>query len=120
MGYIERLTHRVGQRAWSVLDKLSRCRQKVAQFLLYDETFPKMSKRIYSLGVAICEYGLIRSVRCIRQKAMENFDVKTRGLHQGTSAMQRAEINLEDLGATDFFSAVGPPKPQISFSYVTD
>jgi hypothetical protein len=38
---------------------------------------------------------------------MENFDVKQRGLHQGTSAMQRAEINLDDLGAHSFFEAVG-------------
>jgi len=322
VGYIERLTHLVGQRAQGVLDKLSRCRQKAAQFLLYDETFPKMRKHLYSLGVGICEYGLIRSVRCIRQKAkdisaqlrgvvgehfhpmyfltdldvlyqeylkqagltlthlrdkvhlirqivrlfaeavrdvtldvpkglpmkdrkhqlqlkrrllwkrlqpslslvfkafspgyasvcvlmlegvlsqlqdpaviiqtasvqtltrrlqrflnkhgdainqllllsvehgtptttnalesknsifkpfsriakffsnlgrceaffsgvalMENFDIKTRGSHQGTSAMQRAGINFEDLGATDFFSAVGLPKPQISAAYVTD
>jgi hypothetical protein len=45
---------------------------------------------------------------------MENFDVKSRGLHQDTSAMQRADINLDDLGATDFFSAVGLDKPQIS------
>jgi hypothetical protein len=71
VGYIERLTDRIGQRSRSVLDKLSQCRQKVAQFLLYDETFPKMSKHVYSLGVAICEQGLIRSVRCIRQKAKD-------------------------------------------------
>jgi hypothetical protein len=45
---------------------------------------------------------------------MENFDVKSRGLHQGTSAIQRTAINLDDLGATDFFSAVGLDKPQIS------
>jgi len=38
---------------------------------------------------------------------MENFDVKERGKNKGTSAMQRAEINLEDLGSKDFFSAVG-------------
>jgi hypothetical protein len=38
---------------------------------------------------------------------MENFDVKQRGLHQGTSAMERAEINLDDLGAHSFFEAVG-------------
>jgi hypothetical protein len=322
VGYVERLTHRVGQRAQGVLNRLSQCRQKVAQFLMYDETFPKMKQRAYSLGVALCEYGLIRNVRCIRQKAkdipaqlravvgehfhppyfltdldvlyheymtqagltlthlrdtvhlvrqivrlfdeavrevtldvpkglptperkrqlhlkrrllwkrlqplltvtfrafspgyesvcvllleglvtqlqdpaviiqtasvqvlarrlrrflnkhgdtinqllqlsveqgtptttnalesknsifkpfsriakffsnlgrceaffaavalMENFDVKTRGSHQGTSAMQRAGINLEDLGATDFFSAVGLPKPQIPFTYVTN
>jgi len=323
VGYVERLTHRVGQRAQGVLNRLSQCRQKVAQFLMYDETFPKMKQRAYSLGVAICESGLIRSVRCIRQKAkdvpaqlravvvgehfhppyfltdldvlyheymtqagltlahlrdtvhllrqivrlfdeavrevtlevpkglslqvrqrqrqlkhrllrkrlqpllslafrafspgyesvcvlmleglvtqlqdptliiqtasvqtlarrlqrfvnkhgetinqllqlsveqgtpittnalesknsifkpfsriakffsdlrrceaffagvalMENFDIKTRGAHQGTSAMQRAGIDLEDLGATDFFSAVGLPKPQMSFTYVID
>ena len=51
---------------------------------------------------------------------MENFDVKTRGIHRRTSAIQRAEINLEDLGATDFFSAVDLPKPQISLAYVTN
>ncbi len=50
---------------------------------------------------------------------MENFDVKSRGLHQGTSAIQRAEINLDDLGATDFFSAVGLEKPQISLTAFT-
>lgn len=71
VGYVERLTYRVGQRAQSVLNKLSQCRQQVAHFLLYDETFPKMSKQFYSLGVGICEYGLIRSVRCIRQKATD-------------------------------------------------
>jgi len=38
---------------------------------------------------------------------MENFDVKQRGLHQGASAMERAEINLNDLGAHSFFEAVG-------------
>jgi hypothetical protein len=50
---------------------------------------------------------------------MENFDVKTRGIHRETSAMQRAEINLEDLGAADFFSAVLLPKPQISLATIT-
>jgi hypothetical protein len=51
---------------------------------------------------------------------MENFDVKTRGIHRRTSAMQRAEINLGDLGATDFFSAVDLPKPQIALAFVTN
>jgi hypothetical protein len=50
---------------------------------------------------------------------MENFDVKTRGPHQGTNAMQRAKIDLDDFGAADFFSAVGLPKPQISLAAVT-
>lgn len=37
----------------------------------------------------------------------QNFDVKTRGVNQGTSAMQRAGIKLDDLCAQDFFDAVG-------------
>jgi hypothetical protein len=45
-----------------------------------------------------------------------NFDVKTRGSNKGTCATQRAEINLEDFGATDFFSAVALPEPQISLA----
>jgi hypothetical protein len=71
IGYIERLTQRVGTRAEAALARLSECRQGKALFLLYDETYPKMKKRIYSLGVAICEHGLIRSVRCIVRKAKD-------------------------------------------------
>lgn len=70
-GYIERLTQRVGKRAEVALARLSECRQAKALFLLYDETYPKMKKRVYSLGVAICEHGLIRSVRCIVRKAKD-------------------------------------------------
>jgi hypothetical protein len=65
------LTDRVGQRAQGVLQRMRQCRQSGAQFLMYDETFPKLKQRYYSLGVAICEFGLIRSVRCIRQKAKD-------------------------------------------------
>jgi hypothetical protein len=71
IGYIERLTQRVGKRAENALARLSACRQAKALFLLYDETYPKMKKRVYSLGVAICEHGLIRSVRCIVRKAKD-------------------------------------------------
>lgn len=71
MGHIERLSHRVGQRAAEALTKLTRCRQAVAQFLLFDETFPKLKERRYSLGVAICEQGLIRTVHCITRKAKD-------------------------------------------------
>jgi hypothetical protein len=71
IGYIERLTQRVGKRAEKALARLSECRQAEALFLLYDETYPKMKKRVYSLGVAICEHGLIRSVRCIVRKAKD-------------------------------------------------
>jgi len=71
IGYIERLTKRVGTRAEAALARLSECRQAVARFLLYDETYPKLQKRTYSLGVAICEHGLIRSVRCVVRKAKD-------------------------------------------------
>ena len=71
IGHIERLTERAGKRAEAALNRLKNCRQAVARFLLYDETYPKMKKRIYSLGVAICEHGLIRSVRCILSKAKD-------------------------------------------------
>ncbi len=71
IGHIERLTQRVGNRAGASLKRLSKCRQAVARFLLFDETYPKMKERVYSLGVAICEHGLIRSVRCILSKAKD-------------------------------------------------
>lgn len=71
VGFIQRQTQSIGRRAQSVLERLSDCRQKVAHFLLYDETFPKLGRRAYSLGVVICEYGLIRSVRTIRRKAKD-------------------------------------------------
>jgi hypothetical protein len=71
VGHIERVTQRTGQQAKGALGKLKQCRQAVAHFLLYDETFPKMKERGYSLGVAICEHGLIRSVRCVTQKAKD-------------------------------------------------
>ncbi len=71
IGHIERLTQRTGQQAEAALGRLSACRQAAARFLLYDETYPKLQKRCYSLGVAICEHGLIRSVRCIVRKAQD-------------------------------------------------
>lgn len=70
-GYIERLTQRGGLCAAAALAHLRGCRQAVARFLLYDETYPKLQQRAYSLGVAICEHGLIRSVRCVVRKAKE-------------------------------------------------
>jgi len=71
IGHIERLTRRVGRRAEVALARLSKCRQAASRFVLYDETYPKMQQRVYSLGVAICEQGLIRSVRCIVRKAKD-------------------------------------------------
>jgi hypothetical protein len=71
VGFIQRQTQLIGRRARTVLERLSLCRQKVARFLLFDETFPKLGKRAYRLGVVICEYGLIRSVRTLRRKAQD-------------------------------------------------
>jgi hypothetical protein len=71
VGFIQHQTQRIGKCAETVLERLSICRQKIAHFLLYDETFPKLGKRIYSLGVVICEYGLMRSVRAIRRKSRD-------------------------------------------------
>jgi hypothetical protein len=71
IGFIQRQTQTIGQRAQAVLEGLNLCRQKVARFLLFDETFPKLGKRAYRLGVVICEYGLIRSVRTLRRKAQD-------------------------------------------------
>ncbi len=71
LGFIQRHTQTLGQRAQVVLERLKLCRQKVARFLLFDETFPKLGKRAYRLGVVICEYGLIRSVRTLRRKAQD-------------------------------------------------
>ena len=71
IGHIERVSQQVGQRAQRALAQLNQCRQGLAHCLLFDETFPKMQQRRYSLGVAICEHGLIRSVRCITRKAKD-------------------------------------------------
>lgn len=71
IGHIQRLTNRVGKRAEVVLARLSDCRQATAHFLMFDETFPKMACRAYSLGVTICEHGLIRSVRAVTDKALD-------------------------------------------------
>jgi len=72
VGHIERTTQRVGRWAEQALARLKECRQAQALFLLYDETYPKLKKRVYSLGVAMCEYGLIRSVRCIVRKGQDS------------------------------------------------
>lgn len=71
VGFIQRQTQSIGQRAQAVLERLGLCRQKTARFLLFDETFPKLGQRAYRLGVVICEYGLIRSVRTLRRKAQD-------------------------------------------------
>jgi hypothetical protein len=71
IGHIQRLTQRVGERAEAALARLNQCRQALARFLMFDETFPKMARRAYSLGVTMCEHGLIRSVRSVTRKARD-------------------------------------------------
>lgn len=69
--HISRVTLQIGQRAEKGLARLNQCRQGVARFLLYDETFPKLGERAYRLGVAICEHGLIRSIHCLTETAKD-------------------------------------------------
>lgn len=69
VGYIQNQTQQIGKQAQDVLERLKDCHQKTARFLLFDETFPKLGKRAYSLGVIICESGLIRSVRTLKRKS---------------------------------------------------
>lgn len=69
--HIGRMTLRIGQQAEMVMTRFNQCKQGAARFLLYDETFPKLEKRAFRLGVAVCEHGLIRSVRCLTNRAKE-------------------------------------------------
>ena len=71
VGFIQQQTQQIGQRAQDVLERLKDCRQKATRFLLFDETFPKLGKRSHSLGVIICEHGLIRSVRTLNRKVRD-------------------------------------------------
>lgn len=96
VGFVARQTQQIGQRAQTVLARLNQCRQKVARFLLFDETFPKLGQRAYSLGVVICEYGLIRSVRTLRRKAKDIPDQ----LRQVVGAYYQPEFFLTDLEVT--------------------
>jgi len=96
VGHIQRLTARVGGRAEAALSRLSHCRQAMARFLLFDETFPKLAQRTSSLGVAICEHGLIRSVRCVTRKAR---DIPAQ-LRQTVGAHFRPTHFLTDLDVT--------------------
>lgn len=71
VGFIQGQTQWIGRQARGVLERLNHCRQRMARFLLFDETFPKLGRQAYRLGVVICEYGLIRSVRALRRRAQD-------------------------------------------------
>jgi hypothetical protein len=96
IGFIQQQTQAVGQRAQAVLEHLKDCRQKPARFLLFDETFPKLGKRTHSLGVVICEHGLIRSVRTLNRKAREIPDQ----LRSVVGECYHPEFFLSDLAVT--------------------
>jgi hypothetical protein len=96
VGFIQQQTQVVGQRAQGVLERLKHCRQKPTRFLLFDETFPRLGKRVHSLGVVICEYGLIRSVRTLSRKARDIPDQ----LRSVVGEHYRPEFFLTDLAIT--------------------
>jgi hypothetical protein len=82
--FVNDVTHAAGQKAQATLQRLAHCRQKVAHVLMGDETFPRildwqtLRAKGHRLGVAICEFGLIRGVKVVRPQAR---DLKT--LFQG-------------------------------------
>jgi transposase-like protein len=71
-GYIDRLAQGVGDKARKVMEKLGQCRQRVANIMLGDETFPKVIGKgkacAKSVAVVICEHGLIRVVKAVERK----------------------------------------------------
>jgi hypothetical protein len=97
-------------------------------YLAVTEDTPKTTNALESTNARFKPFSLIaKAFRLPTAESffagvalMENFDVKSRGRNQGVNAMQRAGIDLEHFGASDFFSAVGLEKPQISLSFLTD
>jgi len=75
--FVSDVTRTVGQKAQATLKRIANCRQKVAQVLMGDETFPRildwqsLRAKGHSLGVAICETGLIRGVKVVRDQARD-------------------------------------------------
>ena len=75
--FVNDVTRAVGQKAQATLQRLGHCRQKAARILMGDETFPRildwqtLRAKGHSLGVAICEFGLIRGVKVVRHQARD-------------------------------------------------
>jgi hypothetical protein len=75
--FVSQVTDSAGQQAQATLKRMANCRQKVAQILMGDETFPhildwqSLRAKGHSLGVAICENGLIRGVKVVRQQSRD-------------------------------------------------
>jgi hypothetical protein len=75
--FVSDVTRAIGQKAQATLKRIANCRQKVAQVLMGDETFPRildwqsLRAKGHSLGVAICETGLIRGVKVVRDQVRD-------------------------------------------------
>ena len=72
---------------------LERINARLKPFSRIAKAFRLVTSQVFLAGVAL----------------MENFEVKPRGPHADTSAIERAGIDLQALGAADFFTAVGLP-----------
>lgn len=72
IAFVDGTVQGVGQRARQVLARLGDCRQRAAQVMMGDETFPKIisaGKAVAkSMAVVICEHGLIRAVRAVKDR----------------------------------------------------
>jgi hypothetical protein len=77
IAFVNDVTQTVGKRAKEVIGRLADCRQKAAHILMGDETFPKIIDRnalrakAKSLGVVIFEFGLIRGVKSVANRAWQ-------------------------------------------------
>ena len=70
LGYLSRFTNTIGQRAQDKMKKLSLANAtKKATVAIIDETFPKIFHKSISLGLVICEYGLIRGLGCVKKSS---------------------------------------------------
>lgn len=70
LGYLSKFTNTIGQKAQDKMKKLSQCSStKTAIVSIIDETFPKIFHKSVSLGLVICEYGLIRGLACVKKSS---------------------------------------------------
>jgi transposase-like protein len=70
LGYLSKFTNTIGQKAAQKLPKLSSCKAaQKALLAIIDETFPKIYHKSVSLGLVVCEYGLIRAVWCVKRSS---------------------------------------------------
>ena len=68
LGYLSKFTNTIGQKAKDKMEKLSFSKAtKKAIVAIIDETFPKIFHKSISLGLVICEHGLIRAVGCVKK-----------------------------------------------------